>query len=158
MKAKPFWDAFTHAIVGALIFLSPAWLTQKGIIWENHVIPICLIFSLGTVLALLNHELYEYEDDLNTNTRTTVVALGKRKSYWVVGSISLLLLSLLIHEYWSGVFPIISMLSFIIVASSLIAIPIMLYSEQAVSVSKRMIPWAMILGAFSAIITWYIWG
>jgi 4-hydroxybenzoate polyprenyltransferase len=93
MKAKPFWDAFTHAIVGGLIFLSPAWSTQKGIIWENHVITACLIFSLSVVLAVLNHELYEYEDDLKTNTRTTVVALGKRKAYWIVGCISLLLLS-----------------------------------------------------------------
>ncbi len=158
MKAKPFWDAFTHAVVGGLIFLSPAWSTQKGIIWGNHVIPICLIFSLGTVLAILNHELYEYEDDLRANTRTTVVALGKRKSYWIVGCISLLLLSLIIHVYRSGVFPMISILSFVIVGSSLMLIPIMLYPRQAVSVSKRMIPWAMNLGALSAIITWYIRG
>jgi len=158
MKAKPFWDAFTHAVVGGLIFLSPAWSSQIGVIWENHVIPICLIFSLGTVLAILNHELYEYEDDLKANTRTTVVALGKRKSYWIVGCISLLLLSLIIHVYRLGVFPMISILSFVIVGSSLMLIPIMLYPRQAVSVSKRMIPWAMNLGAFSAIITWYIRG
>ncbi len=156
MKAKPFWDAFTHAVVGGLLFLSPAWSTQKGIIWENHVIPICMIFSLGTVLAILNHELYEYEDDLRANTRTTVVALGKRKSYWVVGCVSLLCASLIINAYLSGTFPMISILSFVVVGSCLILIPIMLHPRQAVSVSKRMIPWAINLGVFSAIITWYI--
>ncbi len=158
MKAKPFWDVFTHAIVGGLILLSPAWSTQKGIIWGNHVIPICLIFSLGTVLALLNHELYEYEDDLRVNTRTTVVALGKRKSYWIVGCISLLCVFLIINEYLFGTFPIISILSFVIVGSCLTLIPIMLYPGQVITVSKRMIPWAMNVGAFSAIITWYIRG
>lgn len=158
MKAKPFWDAFTHAIVGGLIFLSPAWSTQDGIFWDNHIIPIFLIFSLSMVLALLNHELYEYEDDLKANTRTTVVALGKRKSYWIVGCISLLLISLVINEYLSGTFPTISILSFVIVGSCLMLIPIMLYPGQAISVSKRMVPWAMNLGAFSAIITWYIRG
>jgi putative nucleotidyltransferase with HDIG domain len=111
MKAKPFWDAFTHAIVGGLIFLSPAWSAQKGIIWGNHVIPICLIFSLGTVLALLNHELYEYEDDLKASTKTTVVALGKRKSYWIVGCVSLLCVSLIINAYLAGIFPMILILS-----------------------------------------------
>ncbi len=157
-KAKPFWDAFTHAVVGGLIFLSPAWSTTEGILWENHVIPICLIFSLSIVLAVLNHELYEYEDDLTANTKTTVVALGKGKAYWIVGCISLFLLSLIIHVYRSGIFPLISILSFVIVGSCLILIPIMFYPRQAVSVSKRMIPWAMNVGAFSAIITWYIRG
>ncbi len=158
MKAMPFWDTFTHAVVGGLIFLSPAWSSQKGIIWGDHVIPICLIFSLGTVLALLNHELYEYEDDLTANTRTTVVALGKEKAYWIVGCISLLLLSLILYAYRSGVFPIISILSFVIVGSCLMLIPMMLYPGQAISVSKRMVPWAMNVGAFSAITMWYIWG
>ena len=156
MKSKPFWDVFTHAIVGGLIFLSPAWSTQNGIFWEGHIIPICLIFSLSIVLALLNHGLYEYEDDLKANTRTTVVALGKRKSCWVVGCISLLLVYLVINECLSGTFPIISIFSFVIVGSCLILIPIVLYPGQAVSVSKRMIPWAMNVGVFSAIITWYI--
>ncbi len=156
MKAKPFWDAFTHAIVGGLIFLSPAWSTQNGIIWRNHVIPVCLIFSLGTVLALLNHELYEYEDDLNAGTRTTIVALGKKKSYWIVGSISVLCVSLIANEYLSGTFPIISILSFVIVGGCLMLIPIARHPRQVVSVSKRMIPWAMNLGAFSAVLTWYI--
>ena len=156
MKAKPFWDAFTHAIVGGLIFLSPAWSTQKGIIWDNHVIPICIIFSLSMVLALLNHELYEYEDDLKANTRTTVVVLGKKKSYWIIGCISFLLVSLIINEYLSGTFPIISILSFVIVGSCLILIPIMLYPGQAISVSKRMIPWAVNTGAVAATLMWYI--
>lgn len=158
MKSMPFWDTFTHAVVGGLIFLSPAWSSPKGIVWGNHVIPICLIFSLGTVLALLNHELYEYEDDFKADTRTTVVALGKRKSYRIVGCISLLCVSLIINEYLSGIFPMLSILSFLIVGSCLIVIPVMLYPRQAVSVSKHMIPWAMNVGAFSAIITWYIRG
>lgn len=156
MKAMPFWDAFTHAIVGGLIFLSSAWSSQEGILWGNHVLPICLIFSLGTVLALLNHELYEYEDDLAASTRTTVVVLGKKKSYWIIGCISFLLVSLIINEYLSGTIPIISILSFVIVGSCLILIPIMLYPGQAISVSKRMIPWAVNTGAVVAALMWYI--
>lgn len=156
MKAMPFWDAFTHAIVGGLIFLSSAWSSQEGILWGNHVLPICLIFSLGTVLALLNHELYEYEDDLAANIRTTVVVLGKKKSYWIIGCISFLLVSLIINEYLSGTIPIISILSFVIVGSCLILIPIMLYPGQAISVSKRMIPWAVNTGAVVAALMWYI--
>jgi hypothetical protein len=58
----------------------------------------------------------------------------------------------------SGIFPMISILSFVIVGSCLMLIPIMLYRGQTISVSKRMIPWAMNLGAFSAIITWYVLG
>ncbi len=158
VKSKPFWDAFTHAVVGGLIFLSPAWSSNGGIIWGNHIIPICLIFSLGTVLALLNHELYEYEDDLNANTRTTVVALGKRKSYWIVGALSLIILSLIIYEFRSGTFPLMSILSFFMVGSILILIPVILYSRQTASVSKRMIPWAINVGVLAAIITWYIRG
>ncbi len=158
MKSKPFWDAFTHAVVGGIIFLSPAWSSNGSITWGNHIIPICLIFSLGTVLALLNHELYEYEDDLNANTRTSVVVLGKKKTYWIVGTLSLIILSLIIYEFRSGTFPLISITSFFIVGSTLILIPVMLYSGKAVYVSKRMIPWAINAGVLSAIITWYIWG
>ncbi len=156
MKAKPFWDAFTHAVVGGLIFLSPAWSSKGSIIWENHIIQICLIFSLGTVLALLNHGLYEYEDDLKVNTRTTVVVLGKRKSYWIVGFISLIIVSLIIYEFMSGTFPLISVLSFFIVGGILILIPMMLYPSQAISLSKRMIPWGVNTGTAAATIMWYV--
>jgi 4-hydroxybenzoate polyprenyltransferase len=156
MKAMPFWDAFTHAIVGGLIFLSSAWSSQEGILWGNHVLPICLIFSLGTVLALLTHELYEYEDDLAANTRTTVVVLGKRKSYWIIGCISFLLVSLIINEYWSGGFPLMAIMSFFIVGSCLMLLSIVLNPKQAVYASKRMIPWAVNTGVVAATLMWYI--
>ncbi len=158
LKAKPFWDAFTHAIVGGLIFLSPAWLSYGGIMWRNHIIPICLIFSLGTVLALLNHELFEYEDDLNANTRTTVVVLGKRKSYWIIGFLSVIVLCLIMYEFRSGTFPLLSILSFFIVGGILVLIPIVLNPRRAVTLSKRMIPWAINVGVLSSIITWYFRG
>ncbi len=156
MKAMPFWDVFTHAVVGGLIFLSSAWSSQEGIFWGSHVLLICLIFSLGTVLAILNHELFEYEDDLATNTRTTVVALGKKKSCWIVGCISFLFAGLIMNEYWSGIFPLMSIMLFCIVAGSLILLSIALYPKQAICVSKRMVPWAVNAGGVAAIITWYI--
>jgi 4-hydroxybenzoate polyprenyltransferase len=158
MKAKPFLDLFTHAIVGGLIFLSPAWSSQEGIVWKNHVIPTCLIFSLGTALAVLNHELYGYEDDLKANTRTTVVELGKKRSYWIAGFFFLIIISLIIYEFRSGTFPLLSILSFFVVGTILILIPMMLYPKQAISLSKRMIPWGINIGVLSALITWYIWG
>lgn len=158
LKAKPFWDLFTHAIVGGLILLSPAWSSQEGIVWKNHVIPTCLIFSLGTALAVLNHELYGYEDDLKANTRTTVVELGKKRSYWIAGFFFLIIISLIIYEFRSGTFPLLSILSFFVVGTILILIPMMLYPKQAISLSKRMIPWGINIGVLSALITWYIWG
>ena len=50
LKAMPFWDLSTHAIMGGLMFLSSAW--SYGIFWDGHVLSVCLIFSLGICLAL----------------------------------------------------------------------------------------------------------
>ena len=62
LKAMPFWDLSTHAIMGGLMFLSSAW--SYGIFWDGHVLSVCLIFSSGIGLALLAHQLYDYEDDI----------------------------------------------------------------------------------------------
>ncbi len=156
MKAMPFWDTFVHAVTGGLIFLSSAWSSQEGIIWGNHVLPICLIFSLGTALALLVHGLYDYEDDKNANVRTTVVVLGKRMSYWIVVGILSLFTGLIINECYSGVFPLISIISFFIVVGTLILLSIMLFPKKAICMSKRMVPWAVNSGAISTIIVWYL--
>ncbi|ODS32331.1 MAG: prenyltransferase [Candidatus Scalindua rubra] len=156
MKAMPFWDTFVHAVTGGLIFLSSAWSSQEGIIWGNQVLPICLIFSLGTMLALLVHGLYEYEDDMNANVRTTVVVLGKRISFWIVVGIFSLLTGLIINECYSGVFPLISIISFFIVVGTLILLSIMLFPKKAIYMSKRMVPWAVNSGAISTIIVWYL--
>ncbi|MFQ5963762.1 MAG: UbiA family prenyltransferase [Candidatus Scalinduaceae bacterium] len=155
IKAMPFWDVFIHAIVGGLIFLSSAWSSHEGVLWGNRVLPVSLIFASGTVLALLNHQLYEYEDDLGANIKTTVIVLGKRKTYWIVGFIFFLLSSLIINEYRSGVFPFISIVSFFVVAGSLILLSMVL-PKKAADASKRMVPWATNAGVASAILTWYI--
>ncbi len=154
MKAIPFWDLFSHAFMGGLMFLSSAW--SSGILWESHVMRICLIFSLGIVLALLAHQLYDYEDDIASKTRTTVVALGKRKAYWVKGCIYLFIVCLLSKECLSGFFPLKLILSFSVVAGSMILIPIALNPKNAFYVSKRMIPWAVNTGAVAAILAWCI--
>jgi 4-hydroxybenzoate polyprenyltransferase len=156
MKAMPFGDICTHIIMGGLIFLSSAWSSQEGIIWKNHVLPICLIFSFGTALALLAHQLFDYEDDLAANIRTTVVVLGKRKTYWIKGCFYFLIVCLLTKEYLSGFFPFKLILSFFVVAVCLILLSIALYPKQAVCVSKRMIPWAVNTGAVAATLMWYI--
>ena len=112
--------------------------------------------SLGIVLALLAHQLYDYEDDLAVKFRTTVVVLGKRKTYYIKGCIYLLIVCLLSKECLSGFFPFRLILSFFVVAGGMILITIALYPKQAYYVSKRIIPWAVNAGAVAAILMWYI--
>ena len=156
LKTKPFWDVCTHFIMGGLMFLSSAWSSQDGVILGNHVLSIGLIFSLGTALALLTHQLYDYENDLTADFRTTVITLGKRKVYWLEVGIYFFMGCLLTYEYTSGIFPFVLILSFLIVACSLILGSIALFPQHAFQVSKRIFPWAINSGALSAIITWYI--
>ena len=154
MLFRSFWDLFTHAIMGGLMFLSSAW--SSGILWDGHVFSVCLIFSLGIVLALLAHQLYDYEDDLAVKFRTSVVVLGKRKTYYIKGCIYFLIVCLLSKECLSGFFPFKLILSFFVVAGGMILITIALYPKQAFYVSKRMIPWSVNAGAAAAILMWYI--
>ncbi|NOG82310.1 MAG: hypothetical protein EX341_17400 [Candidatus Scalindua sp. SCAELEC01] len=154
LKAMPFWDVFTHVIVGGLMFLSSAWSSQRGVIWEKHLLFVCLIFSLGTVLALLSHQLYDYEDDLNAKVKTTVVVIGKKSACWFSGGIFLLFVFLIINEYRSGVFALKSIISFWVVTVGLIILSIMLDPKQAAYRAKCTVPWAVNAGALSAIITW----
>ena len=154
LKAMPFWDLSTHAIMGGLMFLSSAW--SYGIFWDGHVLSVCLIFSLGICLALLAHQLYDYEDDIAAKITTTVVVLGKRTTYWVKGGIYFLIVYLIAKENLSGFFPFKLIMSFCFVASSMILITIILHPKQAFSVTKHMIPWAVNAGAVAAILMWYI--
>ena len=156
LKGIPFLDLCTHFIMGGLMFLSSAWSSQEGIIWKNHVLLICLLSSLGVTLALLAHQLFDYEDDLAANIRTTVVVLGKRKTYWIKGFMYFLIVILLANEYLSGFFPFKLILSFFVVTSFLILLSIALYPKQAFCVSKRVIPWAVNAGGVAAIFMWYI--
>lgn len=153
LKAMPFWDLSTHAIMGSLMFLSSAW--SYGVFWDGHVLSVCLIFSSGIALALLAHQLYDYEDDIAAKTTTTVVVLGKRTSYWIKGGIYFLIVYLLAKENLSGFFPLKLIISFCFVTCSLILVTIILHPKQAFSVTKRMIPWAVNAGAVAAILMWY---
>ena len=153
LKAMPFWDLSTHAIMGGLMFLSSAW--SYGIFWDGHVFSVSLIFSSGIALALLAHQLYDYEDDIAAKITTTVVVLGKRTTYWIKGGIYFLIVCLLAKENLSGFFPFKLIMSFCFVASSVILITIILYPKQAFSVSKRVVPWAVNAGAIAAILMWY---
>ena len=153
LKAMPFWDLSTHAIMGGLMFLSSAW--SYGIFWDGHVLSVCLIFSLGICLALLAHQLYDYEDDIAAKITTTVVVLGKRTTYWIKGCIYFLIVCLLAKENLSGFFPFKLIMSFCFVASSIILITIILHPKQAFSVSKSVVPWAVNAGAIAAILMWY---
>ena len=153
LKAMPFWDLSTHAIMGGLMFLSSAW--SYGIFWDGHVFSVSLIFSSGIALALLAHQLYDYEDDIAAKITTTVVVLGKRTTYWIKGCIYFLIVCLLAKENLSGFFPFKLIMSFCFVASSVILITIILYPKQAFSVSKRVVPWAVNAGAVAAILMWY---
>ena len=154
MKAIPFWDLSTHAIMGGLMFISSAW--SSDIILNNHVLSICLISSMGTILALLTHQLSDYENDLAVNIRTTVVVLGKMKTYLILGGTYLLVLCLLTYECLSGFFPLKLILSFFVVTVCLILLLIALHPKQSIFASKRRIPWAVNAGAVAAIIMWYI--
>ena len=125
LKAMPFWDLSTHAIMGGLMFLSSAW--SYGIFWDVHVLSVCLIFSSGIALALLAHQLYDYEDDIAAKITTTVVVLGKRTTYWIKGCIYFIIICLLAKENLSGFFPFKLIMSFCCVTSSIILITIILY-------------------------------
>ena len=153
MKTMPFWDLSTHAIMGGLMFLSSAW--SYGIFWDGHVFSVSLIFSSGIALALLAHQLYDYEDDIAAKITTTVVVLGKRKIYWIKGCTYFLIVCLLAKENLSGFFPLKLIMSFCFVTSSVILISIILHPKQAFSVSKRVIPWAVNAGAVAAMLMWY---
>ena len=122
MKTMPFWDLSTHAIMGGLMFLSSAW--SYGIFWDGHVFSVSLIFSSGIALALLAHQLYDYEDDIAAKITTTVVVLGKRKIYWIKGCTYFLIVCLLAKENLSGFFPLKLIMSFCFVTSSVILISI----------------------------------
>jgi 4-hydroxybenzoate polyprenyltransferase len=115
-----------------------------------------LIFSLGIALALLAHQLYDYEDDIATKITTTVVVLGKRTTYWIKGCLYFLIVCLLAKENLSGFFPFKLILSFVVVACGMVLIAIAIYPKQAFYVSKRMIPWSVNAGAAAAILMWYI--
>ncbi len=154
MKAMPFWDLFSHAVMGGLMFLSAAW--SSDILFEGHVLSVCLIFSLGIVLSLLAHQLYDYEDDKVAKIRTTTVVLGKRKTYWIKGFLYFLTVYMLTKECLSGFFPFMLILSFSVVAVGMILISIALYPQNAFYVSKRIIPWAVNTGAIAAILMWCV--
>ncbi|MGR3219145.1 MAG: prenyltransferase [Candidatus Anammoxibacter sp.] len=153
LKTKPFWDVFSNAVVGGLMFLSAAW--SSGLLFKNHVLPICMIFFLGTGASLIVHQLSDYENDRAANIKTTVVALGKRRSYWVLGTVFSLMGCLLAIECWSGFFSLTLVLSFCIVAISLILARIILFPKQTVG---YVVPWAINVGAGVAILVWYVKG
>lgn len=158
IKAMPFWDVCTHIIMGGLMFLTAAWSSKEGLLLGKHVLVICSVFSLGTALALLTHQLYDYEDDIVANIRNTVIVLGRRKIYWIEGGIYFIIACLLAYEYMAGVFPFSLILSFFVVTCSIILISIALFPKQAFQVSKRVFPWATNSGAVVAILVWYIIG
>lgn len=156
IKAMPFWDVCTHILMGGLMFLSAAWSSKEGILLGKHVLVICSIFSLGTALALLTHQLYDYEDDIAANIRNTVIVLGKRKIYWIEGCLYFVIACLLAYEYMSGIFPFKLILSFFAVSCFLILFSIVLCPKQAFQATKRMFPWAINSGAIAAILVWYL--
>ena len=162
LKTKPFWDIFSNAVVGGLMFLSASW--SAGILFRNHVLPIYMIFFLGTGASLIVHQLSDYENDLeankkgNANIKTTVIVLGKMKSYWILGTIFFLMGCLLTIECWSGFFSLTLVLSFCITTVGLILVIIIVISRQRAKTVGSIIPWAINVSAGVAIIVWYVKG
>jgi len=156
LKSIPFLDVLAHAVTGGLIFLSSAWSSGEGVIWGDQVLPICLIFASANVFAVLIHQLYDYEDDLRANIKTTVIVLGKKATYWTVGGIFFLFTCLIMNEFRLGVFSLIAIMSFPIAAGGLILLSLVFSPERPIRISKRIVPWAVNTGAAAAIIMWYL--
>ena len=156
LKTMPFWDVFSNAVIGGLMFLSSAW--SSDILFEYHLWLICLLFFLGTGASLIVHQLFDYQNDIAAHIKTTVVTLGKRKSCWVIGSIFFLMACLLANECRSGVFSLTLILSFCIFAICLILFRIILFPKQTAHISGRIVPWAINLGAGIAIFIWFVTG
>ena len=156
LKTTPFWDVFSNAVIGGLMFLSSAW--SSDILFEYHLLLICLIFFLGTGASLIVHQLFDYQNDIAANIKTTVVSLGKRKSCWVLMAIFFIMGCLLTNECISGVFSLTLILSFCIIAICLILFQIVLFPKQTAHMSGRIVPWAINIGAGIAIIVWYVTG
>ncbi len=155
IKTMPFWDVFSNGVAGGLMFLSSAWSSPKGIIFEIHLFSVCAVFFLGTALSLIVHQLYDYEDDLIIKIKTSVTTIGKKKAYWVVGCIMFTMGCLLAYECWTGFFSIKLILSYCIVSGGIIAISLIFLRKKSTLLSKCLVPWAINMGAVTAILAWY---
>ena len=156
LKSIPFWDVFSNAVIGGLMFISSGW--SLGILFEYHLLLICLIFFLGTGASLIVHQLFDYQNDIAANVKTTVVVMGKRKSSWILGAILLLMGCLLVNACVSGVFSITLILSFCILAICLILFQTIFFPKQTAHMSGQVVPWAINVGAGVAIFVWYVKG
>lgn len=157
LKSRPFWDIAAHILTSALVFLAAAWSSETNIIFYPKIAFLSLIISLGVVVALLTHQLYEYENDLNSGVRTSVVVFGKRKTFITLSVITLFLVCLIITGAIQGYIPILAITLFVITSSGVLAASL-LFSEPASirSNSKRVFPWAVSAGAFVAIVSHYL--
>lgn len=155
LKGRPFWDVIVHAVTGGLLFLAAAWSSNDGIIWGNRVLPVFMVFALGNTVAVLVHGLFEYEKDLDAGIRTSVTALGKKASLWIVSIVFSVFTVFILNEYRMGTFPLLSIVSFFIVAGTLMLLSIFLFSKISTLTPERMVPWAVNSGAVSAFVVWY---
>jgi 4-hydroxybenzoate polyprenyltransferase len=155
LKSMPFWDIFAHALVALLVFLSSAWSSPDGALWSSHIAIIGLACILGTTSAHLTHQLYEYDNDIVTQIKTTASVLGKQKTAVLVHTVWTALLGLLLYAQRQGALPIQLIIAFWSAAGGLILLAIAIAPQQAAHMVRRVFPWAVDAGAISAIIVWF---
>ena len=104
LKEKPFIDVVTISLfAGFFPFLLGIGLAGETINFSFFLV--ALLFALLCGNEVIAHYIRDYEQDLG-NTRTTVIRIGKRKSYFILFLllvISFLLFEFIILKYYSDI-------------------------------------------------------
>jgi len=103
LKERNIIDIVSHGIVfGPFLFLTGVFLSQGMI--NMSLLAIAFLFTILSANVLLAHQIMDYEEDLG-NTNTTVIKIGKKRSYlflFIFLIIALLLFEIIILKYYSN--------------------------------------------------------
>lgn len=153
IKEKPFWDIFTHGFTATLMFLSAAWSFE--IVLERFIVTLGLAFLLGNGLSLVVHQLHEYQNDLVAEVKTTVITIGKKRTYWLILSTLVFIVMLVLNELRLGILPWQPILTFGGISGGLALGTALLFQQQVAYALKRVFPWSMNIGLIAAVMVWY---
>jgi 4-hydroxybenzoate polyprenyltransferase len=152
IKKFPFWDVGTHAVVGGLVFLTAAWSTEAGVVWNRPVGLLCGMFALGLAAAILTHQFLEQKQDMAAGVRTTVVVLGSRAAGVLLTAIFILIAGLVLVALYEGIVEWRALVGFLTAAAVVLGVAFLISDEDPVRTAKQTIPWAVNLGAAAAVV------
>ena len=103
LKERNIIDIVSHGVVfGPFLFLTGVFLSQGMI--NMSLLAIAFLFTILSANVLLAHQIMDYEEDLG-NTKTTVIKIGKKRSYlflFIFLIVALLLFEIIILKYYSN--------------------------------------------------------